>query len=211
MCLPVKAVGYEEGGKRECAPLPYASIVRNPSIKKEIVNITVIIGVKDLVGDTYLDGEGAYDSCRQEIMKMFKLLMRDRKSLPVRMKRMCKGNECNIGRMMEYLDAYAVEVDVWLMINSLRQDINHSKDLKGLKTFVQVGKGMVICYANWNEGCGLKVPSNFIKVKVDKSPEGLAVFTSYREAPGTFLREDVLCAPKSLHNLISKGYDRIFR
>ena len=73
VCLPVKAVGYEEGGKRECAPLPYASIVRNPSIKKEIVNITVIIGVKDLVGDTYFDGEGAYDSGRQEIMKMFML------------------------------------------------------------------------------------------------------------------------------------------
>ena len=112
---------------------------------------------------------------------------------------------------MEYLETCAVEVDTWLMINSLRQDISNSRDLKGLKTFVQIGKGMIICHTRWTEGCGLSESGNFIKVKVDKASDNLCVFTAQRKTPGTFLRGNVLFGTKVLHNSINKGNDKVFK
>lgn len=211
ICLPVEAVKSEESDRLECTSTPYASVVKLPSVKKDNISIVVIIGVRDLIGDTYIAGEFAYEACRKEILRMFDVLMRNRKNLPIRIKRSTRDNECNEETVMRYLSEYSVEVDVWLMMNSLRQDVNHSKDLKGLKTFIQVGKGTVVCYGPWEKEHGLKESDNFIKAKVSECPNDWAVFTSCRENPGTFLKGHVFREQKVLSRSISRNYDKVFR
>jgi len=45
--------GNEEENKHEDSRLPYSSIVKGPSVKKQVISIIVILGVKDLIGDIH--------------------------------------------------------------------------------------------------------------------------------------------------------------
>jgi len=84
--------GNEEENKHEDSRLPYSSIVKGPSVKKQVISIIVILGVKDLIGDIHFLFflKDAYERCRKEIFRLFSLLIRDRGYLPIRMKKVCQ-------------------------------------------------------------------------------------------------------------------------